>query len=58
MPNSFQVTMTEQRLGDIKHGPPTTLAEAMQDAHHLKILFPNQRVFIMNNSKEIVYDLK
>ena len=58
MPNAFQVTITEERLGDIRHGPPMTLAEAMQSAHHLKILFPTQRIFIMNSSKEIVYDLK
>jgi hypothetical protein len=58
MTDSFQVTITEQRLGDIRHGPPTTFAEALQYAHHLKILFPTQRVFILNGSKEIVYDLK
>jgi hypothetical protein len=58
MPNSFQVTMTEQRLGDIHHGPPTTFADALQEAHHLKILFPTQRVFILNESREVVYDLR
>lgn len=57
MAKVFHVFMSKPESDDVEQVRAESLASAVQAAHQLKVLNPRQHIYVMDGSKEIIYDL-